>query len=316
MMAQDGLVSVILPVYNGERFVRAALDSVLAQTYRPIEVIVVNDGSTDGSEAILKEYGDRIRYIMQKNAGPAAATNRGIAEARGEWIAFQHADDLWAPDKIEDQLLAAQADDAVVDCRMRVIDESGHVVGESWRPFVVGSPPLTEWMTVGCRASMSALVRRRAVQAVDGFDSANRLGTDDYQFWLALVATGHRFRFIDKVLASYRRHGGNVSSNTTRMLCGDIYALEQTRRKYPRAFGKAEMKAYHERLYEVHSDVAWMLYNPGDYAAAARHFRGAIRHKPTSLKSWAYAVATHVPFRNRVLPPARRILRAIRGTWS
>src|SRR3954452_15003770 len=97
------LVSAIIPAHNAERFLAAAIDSVLAQTYQPIECIVVDDGSTDGTPAVARSYGDRIRLIPQEQRGVSAARNRGAAEARGELLAFLDADDRWLPERVERQ---------------------------------------------------------------------------------------------------------------------------------------------------------------------------------------------------------------------
>ena len=103
-MNRDLLISCIVPVYNGARFLAQAIDSILAQTRVDLEIIVVEDGSTDRTPDVAKGYGDRVKYVRQENAGPAAARNRGVAEARGEFIAFLDADDTWAPAKLETQL--------------------------------------------------------------------------------------------------------------------------------------------------------------------------------------------------------------------
>ncbi len=98
------LVSCIVPVYNGEDYLSQTLDSILAQTYEPLQVIVVDDGSTDGTPAVAERYGARVQYVRQANAGQAAALNRGLELARGEWAAFLDADDLWEPHKTMQQL--------------------------------------------------------------------------------------------------------------------------------------------------------------------------------------------------------------------
>ena len=98
------VVSCIVAVFNGERFLKEALDSILAQTYRPLEILVVDDGSTDQTPYVLTGYGDKIRYFWQSNAGPAAARNLGLTKAKGEFIAFLDADDLWHPEKLARQM--------------------------------------------------------------------------------------------------------------------------------------------------------------------------------------------------------------------
>jgi glycosyltransferase involved in cell wall biosynthesis len=104
MSMKLSLISCIVPVFNGERYLRETLDSILAQTYRPLEVIVVDDGSTDGTAAVAAGYGERVRRVWQANAGEVVARNRGLHEAGGEFIAFLDADDRWHPEKLSRQL--------------------------------------------------------------------------------------------------------------------------------------------------------------------------------------------------------------------
>ena len=98
------MISVVMPVYNGERFLALAVDSILAQTFRDLELIVVDDGSTDGTPAVVRTFGARVRCVTQPNAGLAAARNRGLAAATAELVAFLDADDLWLPAKIACQM--------------------------------------------------------------------------------------------------------------------------------------------------------------------------------------------------------------------
>jgi glycosyltransferase involved in cell wall biosynthesis len=104
---ENELVSVIIPVYNGDRYLGAAIESVLAQTYRPIEVIVVDDGSTDRSGQVAQQF--PVRYFKQPHSGPGATRNCGIAQAQGELLAFLDADDLWTPDKLVSQIATLTA---------------------------------------------------------------------------------------------------------------------------------------------------------------------------------------------------------------
>jgi glycosyltransferase involved in cell wall biosynthesis len=109
MMPGEGsspMVSVIIPVYNGERYLAAAIDSVIDQDYPNLDIVIVNDGSTDGSAAIAQSYGSRLRHHYQENAGLSAAQNKGVALAEGEFISFLDCDDLWLANKISLQLMA------------------------------------------------------------------------------------------------------------------------------------------------------------------------------------------------------------------
>lgn len=103
------LVSCVVPVYNGEAYLGEAIDSILAQTWRPLEIIVVDDGSTDDSAAVAEAYGAKVRVIRQANAGCATARNAGLAAATGEFVAFLDADDLWHPEKLQRQMARFEA---------------------------------------------------------------------------------------------------------------------------------------------------------------------------------------------------------------
>ena len=117
-----GVVSVVIPVHNGEEYLREGIESVLAQTHDRVQVIVVDDGSSDESARVVQSFGSLVRYCYQPQRGAAAARNRGVELADGGWIAFLDADDLWEPDKLRKQLLAF-ADDAAADMVF------GHVPG-------------------------------------------------------------------------------------------------------------------------------------------------------------------------------------------
>ena len=103
-LGEPGLVSVLIPSYNRGYLIGKTIESVLAQTYRPIEIIVVDDGSTDDTRAVIAKFGPAIRYIYQENAGLAVARNTGLVVARGEFIAFQDSDDMWLPWKLQVQV--------------------------------------------------------------------------------------------------------------------------------------------------------------------------------------------------------------------
>jgi len=103
------LISCIVPAFNGERYLKEALDSILAQTYRPLEILVADDGSTDATAAVVARYGEQVRYLCQSTAGPAAARNLGLRAALGALVAFLDQDDLWHPEKLSRQLSRFQA---------------------------------------------------------------------------------------------------------------------------------------------------------------------------------------------------------------
>jgi glycosyltransferase involved in cell wall biosynthesis len=142
---EPALVSCIVPVFNGEKYFPEAVDSILAQTYRPLEVVVADDGSTDGTAALVAGYGDQVRYLFQPNTGTAAACNLGLKAAQGDFIAFLAADDLWHPERLARQMsrfqrppdldfchLCTKFLDPGTEGRSRAVSESSHIAAVAW----------------------------------------------------------------------------------------------------------------------------------------------------------------------------------------
>lgn len=201
------LVSVIIPVYNGERFLSAALDSVFAQDYRPIEVIVVDDGSTDQSVEIVSNYTE-VHYIHQANQGPGAARNTGIAAARGEFFAFLDADDIWLPKKLSIQIsyLLEHPQVGYVIARMHSILETGIEWPAQWnREHFMQDLPIFSLCTL--------LVRKVILEQVGMFDQ--QLSTAEDIDWFARANhLNVPMAVIDSVMLHRRIHDKNISVNT------------------------------------------------------------------------------------------------------
>jgi glycosyltransferase involved in cell wall biosynthesis len=221
-------VSVVIPTYNYGRFVTAAVDSVLAQTFPAGEIIVVDDGSTDDTAERLRPYGDRIRYIRQENQGLPAARNTGIRAARGELIALLDSDDLWHPRKLELQVrhLAASPDTGLVAA------DSVPGLEQGW-PEVGTDAPLpfqsfsVEDILVRSRFGPSGvLVRKECFDTVGLFDPALR-SAEDRDMWLRIAA---RFRVVKLAVPLwwYRLHGGNMSAAAARMEENEMKVLRRT----------------------------------------------------------------------------------------
>lgn len=220
------LVSVIVPAFNAERTIDRTLFSVRAQTHRDLEIIVVNDGSTDGTgERVLAQAAEdsRIRLVTQANGGVAAARNRGVAESHSEFVAPIDADDLWHPEKIARQLAAIVGRDEIglVATAYCVIDEDDRVVAE-----IGGRPPRRTGFKDLCRRNFigngsSALMRRSVVEEVGGYDKTLRdrdgQGCEDLKLYLQ-IADGRKIAFLPDPLTAYRRGASNMSGDTAQML--------------------------------------------------------------------------------------------------
>lgn len=199
-------ISCIVPVFNGERFLREAIDSILAQTYRPLEIIAVDDGSTDATPAILTSYGEPVYYVGQSNAGPAAARNTGLRAATGDFIGFLDSDDLWNPAKLERQMARFEArpelDISVTHAQNFWMPEL-NAEQEHFREHRRGQA-LPGYSTV------TLLARRGLFDTIGGFDTALKHG-DDTDWFLRAEERGAQIELLPEVLVYRRLHANNRS---------------------------------------------------------------------------------------------------------
>lgn len=207
----SGSVSVVIPAYNAAAFLAEAVASALGQSRPPLEVIVIDDGSTDGSPAIARGVGSRVRVISQENRGAAAARNRGIEAASGEWIAFLDADDLWVPTKLEEQLafLESHAECAAVYAQMVNFSADRGTAGLP-QPDVVHSGWLFDRLLVENFVPLPSLVvSAEALRLVGGFDDS--LATAEDTNLLLRLALRHQIGGLARPLLRRRLHGSNLS---------------------------------------------------------------------------------------------------------
>lgn len=229
-------ISIVITCYNYGHFVEGCLQSVFAQTYTDYEVILVDDGSTDDTEARVQPFIQKIKYIRQKNGGQANAKNRGVNEARGRFIAFLDADDLWQPDKLEKQI-ALFTDDkvGVVYSRQSFIDEQGQAVqrGRRRTTMLPKSGKVTADLFMDNFVPFSSsLVRSECFMKFGDFDESLAMGID-WDLWLRF-STGYYFSYMDEPLLIYRiGHSGQMSKNALkRQECSDRI-MEKFRSTYP-----------------------------------------------------------------------------------
>jgi glycosyltransferase involved in cell wall biosynthesis len=221
------LISVAIPAYNGAEHLREAIDSVLAQTYKPIEIIVVDDGSTDNTREVCESYGQALRYYYQPNDGTmgGGARARAIREASGEWIALLDQDDRWMPRKIEKQLhaLSELPEAAVVFTGVQLIDSEGQVFDKSL-PARPSGKVFHLLLTGNVYIASSALINRRVF--VDCSPPVTDVGAADYDLWLR-IARDHQVLFVDQTLTEYRVHSASYSADRKRVIMAARRALAQ-----------------------------------------------------------------------------------------
>lgn len=211
MSEERPLISVIIPVYNGARYLRPALESVFAQTYRPFEVIVVDDGSTDDSGVIAQSFPD-VRYIRQSNQGVAAARNHGVEAARGEFYAFLDQDDLWVPEKLKLQMdhLQHSRDLGYTLTQQKFFLEPGAALPAWFRKELLSSVH-TGWV-VG-----TLVVRRTVFEQVGNFATGYSAANDTDWFFRAKAAE-IPMAVVPELLLLKRVHEANDSSRAKDIL--------------------------------------------------------------------------------------------------
>jgi glycosyltransferase involved in cell wall biosynthesis len=246
-------VSVIIPVYGVEKYVANALESVLAQTYRDFEVIVVDDESPDRSIEICRSFTDpRIRIVQQKNRGLAGARNTGIRQSQGDYIALLDSDDLWLPEKLERQVaqLQARPDLGVSFCRAAFVDEQGHRLGMYQMPQLTNIQAADLFRANAVGSGSTPMIRRTVLEAIQFpdprhgeaayFDEQLRR-SEDLECWIRiLLQTPWKIEGLAEPLVLYRVNTASLSSDLLKQYESWEQVLAKTRRYAPDLVAKIE----------------------------------------------------------------------------
>ncbi|MCY2960589.1 MAG: glycosyltransferase [Planctomycetota bacterium] len=263
-------VTVVVPTYQGEAFVRATLDSVLAQTYTDYELVVCDDGSTDGTLAILGSYGDRLRLVKQANRGVAAARNRAAETARGEFLAFLDHDDLWEPELLATlvPLLSADSGTGLVYSDALVIDKAGLVRGRRGQYLNYHAGEVFDHLLHGNFIPVETTLMRTALyRELGGCDVGLRY-LEDYELCLR-VARRARIGFHPGPLARYRVHDRNLSHDREPMLVEWISVLERLRAP-EQGLSPAQIAVVLDEEARLALDLAWRALRRRDVTTANR----------------------------------------------
>jgi hypothetical protein len=285
VVPETPLVSVVIPAYQAAAWIGATLDSVLAQTLRDYEIIVVNDGSPDTAELepALAPYRDRILYLRQENQGPAGARNAGIRAARGRYIAPLDADDIWEPEHLAAQVAVLEADPSVdvvyADARIfGDVPEAGRTVME----LCPSEGEVTFESLVTRRSTVHICVtvaRRETLLRAGLFDPAFR-GTEDFEMWLRILKQGGRIAYQRRVLGRYRKRAGSLSSQAIPMIEGALAVLAKAA-QYPNITAAErqiiERQCVAERA-NLELQKGKQAFAGGDAAAAIGHLTRANAH--------------------------------------
>jgi glycosyltransferase involved in cell wall biosynthesis len=280
------LISVIMPVYNGEKTIRETIESVFNQTFPDWELIVINDGSQDATLQILNSIQDpRLRVFSYPNAGQATSRNRGISQACGEYISFIDADDLWTPDKLEAQLHVLQANPqaAVAYSWTKCIDEVGQVSRRGSHISVTGDVYKNLLVVNFLENGSNPLIRRQALNEVGSFDES-LTPAEDWDLWLRLAARYH-FEVVSSPQILYRVSVKSATANVWRLEAACLEVIE-------RACTQAPESVEHLKKYSLGNTYKYLTYKaiegPPERKkglVAARFLWQAVRNDPALLRT-------------------------------
>jgi len=282
-------VSVVIAAYNRARFLPETIDSVLGQRFRDFELIVVDDGSTDETQQVLKPYGDRVRYFYQENSGPSAARNLGVRHARGEWIAIQDSDDLSTPDHLESLFAFAEKNP---DCGM-VFANGAYLGGpEHNRETIIPKEKSRRLAQQGVRLLdlfeksivrlQAALLSKTCLETIGGHDESLRICMDlDLAFRIFMR---YPVAYLDKVVFLYRKHEGNIGRNQDVRLLENIRVIEKLVRDFPQAREILGTRRIAQRIAYRYYRLAKGRWKSGDRGGAREAIRKAISICPFSMK--------------------------------
>jgi glycosyltransferase involved in cell wall biosynthesis len=284
-MSDTPLVSVVIATYNMAQYLPEALGSVLGQTYQNIEVVVIDDGSTDCTADTMAKYGDNplVRFFRQENGGQASAKNHGAREAKGSFVAFLDADDQWVPEKLALQLPAFSKSErtGVVYSRVSYIDADGQETGiadnELFRGNVTAPLLIRNFIGFG-----GAIIRKECFDRLGGFKESLKMGID-YDLWLR-ASTQWDFDYIDLPLLRYRIWPGQMSRNCKGRYINGINIMKDFLASFPASVKKADIDLAWAHTFVGFGDCTRAM-GEGVPAALKLYVR-ALTEKPTYLPAW------------------------------
>ncbi len=298
-------ISAVIPAYNSAKFLKEAIDSILQQTHPVDEIIIVDDGSTDQTEAIAKSFENKVHYIKQENKGPSAARNRGIMAATGDWIAFLDADDQWTANKIEKQLAALHKEPALklIAADMSETDQSGNLITESvlakhdlLKNFqalngAALSNALASLVTKNFIPTGTVLVERAVLIESELFNSEIRFG-EDLELW-AKIACKYPITCLPEVMMLRRQHGNNATQNSEAML-KDLVKVMQSVKKFGSERLKEQNKNPNQLVTSALADLGYWYFSQENYPKARKAFMESLKESP-NRRALIYAVACFTP---------------------
>lgn len=280
---QELAVSVVIPAYNYAHYLREAIDSVLCQTHPHVELIVVNDGSTDNTREVLDSYGKRLVAVHQENQGLSATRNNGIRVASHGFVAFLDADDVWEPDKLACQMAlfaSLPKTYGLVACDRGTIDAQGtrHPDAVKFRKAKRSDREIKATdLLIRSQFTPSSVVARRECFDTCGFFDSDLRSSEDRDMWIRIAEKWQLFG-AERVLCFARKHGDNMSANAPRMKRNTLKVLTASR---ARLADRGRGPFFWRRVFAIaRFQAAWMYYESGHPLAALREMLVSWCHCP------------------------------------
>lgn len=281
-------VTVVILTYNRAAMLPKAIESVLAQTYRNIEILVVDDASTDDTAQVMSSYGGNVRYVRrERNGGEAATRNTGWRCATTEFVAYLDDDDYYEPDKIEKELavLKRHPEYGLAYCRYYYMSADGRRLDAS---VFLPEGDVVKDLLMGCFVvSHAPLIRREWLQRIDGFDET--LPLTDWDAWLRLAFAGCRYACVQEPLVGYRMHGGNMTASIEKWLRGGEITLELAFSNPHLGPDVRSLKGRAIGMNKFHGTMAY--YRAGNWEMAQRTAQLMLQHDPALLPNAPALVA-------------------------
>lgn len=299
-------VSVIIPAFNAEKYIEETLDSIFSQGHPNLEVVVIDDGSTDRTGEIVRNYREPVKYIRQGNQGPSKARNTGIEQSKGEYIAFLDADDLWTEDKLKLQIgfLESHPEVGMVFSDMLTFNEKG-IIEPSYLRKVKRKhfyetlsaeqealkDPFQMLLVANFIPTGSVVLRRSCLEEAGLFDESIS-SVEDLDMWMR-VSIFHKVGFIPRVLKKKRDHENNISKDHYKAYVSAIYVREKLQKLFP-AFTNKYKRGFDSRLSKLYFGKGWGHFSRSEMKEARADFVKSFSHKK-SLQTLLYASCCFLP---------------------
>ena len=308
------MISVIIPTYNSVKYISEAICSVLLQTCTDYEIIVIDDGSTDSTREIIENNFTQVRYFYVQNQGVSRARNYGIRRARGEFIAFLDADDLWLPEKLEKQLKVFDADQELmmVFTEHRVFDTNGFRKAIfSKKKRLMKGDVVKNIFLYSHVALPTVMVRRQVFQEIGYFEEDLKAAEDD-NLWMR-IALKFRIHLLDEVLVHCRWTENSLSRSASNLFSGVLKNVDLIENKYPdlrKRLGRANIR---KKKSDIYSFYGYFLFSSGDYAMAKRYYLKSITFYP-KISSLIYCFSFFFP--STIIEQVRKMKRKYKFVQS